>query len=131
MNNFLQMLDGDYGEMPPALDVEDTTTNPKENDIRAWLEVVESETGKRPAIYSAAWYFDSYFPVRVDWVSNYCLWVASYNNIAPDLPEEWDEWWLWQYTATGDGPTYGAKSDDIDLNRFNDAERRSGGMFVG
>jgi lysozyme len=49
------------------------------------------------------------------------LWIANYKVSQPSIPGPWraDEWILWQYTAEGDGRTFGAESEEVDLNYFN------------
>jgi lysozyme len=51
------------------------------------------------------------------WAAAYPLWVADWT--APvNLPYPWKSWAIWQYSAKGDGPGYGASaSKSIDLNR--------------
>ena len=117
--HFMRVLDGRVGELPPAMDVEDTETDPEASALHAWLLLVQDAANVRPVVYTGAWYWDNYFPSYVEWANDYKLWVASYRAGEPVIPEDWDTWWLWQYTSTGNGATYGAKSVHIDMNRFN------------
>lgn len=49
------------------------------------------------------------------------LWIANYKVLQPDIPPPWGQidWVIWQYTAEGHGPTFGAESEEVDLNYFN------------
>ena len=116
---FLEQLGDDVGEMPPALDVEDTGSILVADHLLIWLEDVESKSGARPVIYTAKWYWDEHV-TGATWASYYKLWVAHYTDSGQVMiPKDWNNWWLWQYSSTGDGELYGAQSTNIDLNRFN------------
>lgn len=120
----LKTLGNDPGELPPVLDVEDTSSNNAASLIkgtRFWLEQVEKALDRRPIIYTAKWYWDArllYGGKYPDWASDYPLWVAYYPNadgaptreqLAPDLPKplkplmpaSWKKWRLWQYAEHG------------------------------
>ena len=49
------------------------------------------------------------------------LWIANYKVSQPDIPPPWgnSDWILWQWTAEAHGPTFGAESEEVDLNYFN------------
>ena len=115
---FLEALGDDYGELPPVLDIEDDKSPVNAQYIYDWLLIVENATGVKPAVYSAKWVWDQYMD-GTEWASDYKLWVANYtSDETPLLPNDWSEWWLWQYTNEGDGKLYGAESVAIDLNRM-------------
>jgi len=115
---FLEMLGDDRGELPPVLDVEDTEAPVDEGEVQVWLGLVEGPAGPKPIIYTAKWFWDQHVG-NTDWAADYDLWVANYTNAdEPQLPNDWDSWWLWQYAADGDGQKYGAGSPNIDLNRI-------------
>ena len=59
---FLKALGDDPGELPPVLDIEDTSSNGKADFIkgaRFWLDQVEKKLTRKPIIYTAAWYWGS------------------------------------------------------------------------
>lgn len=74
-------------------------------------------------IYTANWWWSaqtigdpSFWAARPLWVAQY---IASPADVA--LPRPWLSVGckLWQYTAHGNGPDYGAESANIDLNKWN------------
>ncbi len=119
----IKQLGQDYGELPIVVDVEDTTSIapvPIE-DLHKMLLRIEQVQGRRPIIYTAAWYWNpARFGGAVAWAKDYDLWVANYtSNPAPTLPTDWTTWKFWQYSSSGVGAQYGATSPLIDLDRFN------------
>lgn len=145
---FLKALGDDPGELPPVLDIEDTTATDPVGYLktsRFWLEQVEKKLNRRPIIYTAGWYWNALRP-PLDWASDYPLWVASYpfstgaptraqlmafiNNptgkpakeLHPRMPAIWKKWTLWQYaehgTVDGNFKATGALAN-TDLNIFN------------
>jgi len=92
------------GELPPVLDVEDTRA-PAVLDVgalRAVLDGIEAALGRRPMIYTAAWYwtlarFGGGIP---SWFGDYPLWLADYQDPAA-IPAPWRDWTARQYTSTG------------------------------
>ena len=120
VKTFLQILDGDWGEMPPALDVErvNATVAVLRAGIRLWLQEIEKATGLRPRIYTRASLWD---PALGNWsvARQHELWVADYRGyITPDIPLPWHEWTMYQFSAdkNGRGHEFGAQSSDIDLS---------------
>lgn len=97
MNKFGGQYNG-MGELPPALDLEDTSA-PKGRrsiqSIKACLNEIEQLFGREPIIYSAGWYFDQwikpyYSPEKFGgWdIYSYDLWEA---DPPPDTPiGEWE-----------------------------------------
>jgi len=126
---FLNALDGDWGELPPVVDVEDKRAiDPQAYALLLsdWLETVREATGRRPIIYTAAWFC---IGERARWINavkgDSPLWVASYpwrNSPAPmwllrwwkpRMPEIWRDWTVWQYSDRG--RVSGIKTN-VDLN---------------
>jgi lysozyme len=118
---FLNHLPAQY-ELPCIIDVEipDTIGNFSEYErrLRELLLYVEVHTGKRPLIYTNYDFWTNNLSGRL-WASQYSLFIAFYGNYPPLIPADWSNWLFWQYTDSGDGPTYGASSTHIDLDRFN------------
>ncbi|MFQ5591255.1 MAG: glycoside hydrolase family 25 protein [Phycisphaerae bacterium] len=110
-----RLLEADAGELPPALDLEDTKGTPDAWAMRQCLEHIEALTGQRPIVYTASWFWRRLG--SQPWAVAYPLWVASYRDGTPVLPGDWTTYALWQYSASGAGRAYGAQSELIDMNR--------------
>ncbi len=123
-NAFANAIKNDLGELRPVVDIEDTATTPTVSPaiVLSFLQKVEQLTGRKPMIYTAAWYWNNTrFGGPVSWAKTYDLWVANYSLTAtsPYLPTDWTTWQFWQYTSQASGPAYGASSAALDLDRFN------------
>jgi len=99
-------------ELRPVLDVETVQKTPAgqpikpdANNLLIWLQFVEMATGQKPMIYTAAWFFDTYYGAPI-WARNYPLWCAHYSTAptAPRLPKAWTDWSIWQYSSQGKVP---------------------------
>ena len=102
-------------DLPVALDAETTgglPTSALASRFRAWLSAVESGTGKRPIIYTAAYFWDALSGEGFD---DHDLWVASYTTPCPELPASWTRWAFWQ-KGTGNVPGI---SPVVDLDEFD------------
>ena len=78
--------------------------------------------GKLIGVYTGPGYWRSHTStLGRAYFRKFPLWIANYKVFEPDIPSPWgrDEWKLWQYTAEGYGPIFGAESEEIDLNFFN------------
>lgn len=103
------------------------------NQVNAWLNYVKEKTGKRVLLYTNT---DTYnvhpMPAAVkNGVAD--LWVAQWpwrtslpNAKGPALPRGATDWKLWQFGGDnalvygrGDGPDWGVKSANVDLNMYN------------
>ena len=121
----VQALAGDYGELPLVIDLEDIyvvglCSTAQIADLRWCLDVLERFSGKRPIIYTAAWWCDPALG-NAPWLSSYDLWVANYVAVptsTPILPMAWlyKGYKYWQWSNAGIGADYGAQSATIDLN---------------
>ena len=87
INNFLNTIGNDPGELPPALDVEQIESIPLTNpakyihETKQWLAAIEEKLGRTPVIYTRATWWDD--AVRMDyrepfWSSKYRVWLAHY-----------------------------------------------------
>ena len=88
-------------------------------DLKTFLDEVESITGRSPIVYSGHVLKDQlagkgYRPKRR-------LWLCQYTSGTPSLPEGVDKYWLWQYTDKGSIP---GVNSPVDLNTYDvsDAE---------
>lgn len=130
---FCDIMKDDPGELPPVADYEAPPLSrpgkdplyPSNSLLDQFLVEVESITNRRPMIYTSFGYWNTHGKMRgtnkfdAKW-SYYPLWVAHYTKAdKPKIPSPWKDWVFWQYSATGNGPKYGAESKSIDLNWFN------------
>ena len=130
-NNFVRQLEasmaaGDVTLQYFALDVEEKTmrNGAMMDAMYDWLTLCQIEWGITPYIYTS-WGLWSEWQNngKVYWASNYPLWVADYDNQQePDIPSDWHDWSLWQYSGNGNllGHDYGTYSWSVDLNRRNE-----------
>ncbi|GMV39450.1 MAG: hypothetical protein AMXMBFR64_11660 [Myxococcales bacterium] len=106
------------GDLPPVIDVEQTTTLPPEAyaaKVSAWLSIVEQKTGRKPMIYTGYYFWKDY--VKGTDVGSYPLWIARYcTSCCPMIPSPWTNWAFWQYSSTGSTPGI---SGNVDQNHFN------------
>lgn len=88
------------GDLPVVLDVEtsDGVSNATlRSRMKTWLQRVESATGKRPIVYTAAFMQN----VVGGGFADYPLWVANYTTQCPLVPSGWTSWGMWQYSDHG------------------------------
>ncbi len=88
------------GDLPVTLDVEwpSSPGTPTAGAIRDWVNRVEAGTGKRPIIYTASGYWNSYLGGQF---ADLDLWVANYGVSCPGLPNGWSSWKMWQWGGKG------------------------------
>jgi GH25 family lysozyme M1 (1,4-beta-N-acetylmuramidase)/uncharacterized protein YgiM (DUF1202 family) len=127
---WVDLLDGDLGELPLFADFEDAYGG-QYTGWRSWythLERLKELVGdKEISIYTAFYYWRDNAPSAttqkdsLEYFHQYPLWIANYGVSQPSVPKPWapDEWTFWQFTEVGDGELYGVESKGIDLNYFN------------
>jgi GH25 family lysozyme M1 (1,4-beta-N-acetylmuramidase) len=96
------------GHLAPALDLEDSgglDPTALAAWVHAFLEEVESETGRTPILYTYRSFWTDRMANSRDF-AGYPIWYAFYNNEASPgpLPGGWPAWTLWQYSSTGTVP---------------------------
>lgn len=99
------------GDLPAMIDVEATggqSASTIANKIETWMGIVEAGTGKKPIIYTAAYFWNT--NVNSSAFSDHPLWVANYGASCPAMPNGWSDWTFWQYCGGGqycpDGQAY-------------------------
>ena len=106
------------GDLPAVIDVESAGGQSPatiRNKIQQWLDIVEAGTGKKPMIYTAAYFWRD--NVGEGYFTEYPLWVANYGATCPLTPDGWGKWTMWQYC---DGnPDYCSNGQGFDRNVFN------------
>lgn len=122
---FVKTMGGDYGELPPVLDLEMDPApyglTAKLVSGKAWnfLKYVEGATGKIPMLYCGYYFWNSWGSNESRW-THFPFWLAWY---APEfwirVPKPWTRWTFWQYTDRADGVAFGCQSKGVDANWFN------------
>jgi lysozyme len=98
--NFLQFVEMVPGDLAPVLDIERTDGIEPEimiQEARIWLDLVESNLGIRPIIYTSQFFYETYLAGHFD---HYPLWIARYSDEMPLLMTG-KKWSIWQYTNEG------------------------------
>jgi len=136
LDAYSKALGDDPGDLPPILDIEGKTNNPAKlaEEAYVWLTEAEKRFGKRPLIYTAAWYWNNTYPNPPVWTGSYGLWVASYpvaagapslddlgaNKFKARVPKGWTDWVFWQYSEKGrvQGVANDGKLANVDMNIY-------------
>jgi GH25 family lysozyme M1 (1,4-beta-N-acetylmuramidase) len=79
--------------------------------VRAW----ERLTDKPLTIYTSPGMWHELVGRDAWWAKEFDLWVAHCYVDEPTLPEPWEDWRVWQYSAEGSIPGI---SGNVDLNWF-------------
>lgn len=99
-------------ELGAVLDVEksgELTPEELSTQIRAWLDAVQTATGRQPMIYTNADFWDD--SVGSEAFSEYPLWIAEYEVEEPRLPMGWTSWAYWQDANNGSVPGISGDTD--------------------
>ena len=116
---FLNAIKGMPMDLPPVVDIEEDVIvygwKNYQSAIKLFLDTVEGETGRKPMIYTSAYYWS--FTNYPAWSGNYPLWVANYGVTKPAVPKSWKTWTFWQYSEAG--KITGIPYDGVDLDYFN------------
>ena len=127
---WVQLHEGDFGELPLFADLEESYMGPYKG-WKNWYTFLERVkqlvNGKEIAIYTAYYYWRDNAPnattqaTNLEYFHQYPLWIAHYDAVEPMIPLPWKkgEWLFWQYMEAGDGKLYGTESKGVDLNYFN------------
>jgi GH25 family lysozyme M1 (1,4-beta-N-acetylmuramidase) len=132
VETFAAVIERHGCDLPPVLDLEDGNFNGLTVTERAAfvleflerLQVRLDEMGidRLPILYTNYSYWRSALGAP-KWGAAFDLWIANWTKgTRPLVPEPWASgrgWTFWQYANDGHGPSYGASSARIDLNRFN------------
>lgn len=115
------------GDLQLAVDLEEMISFPPANfanKVRLCLETIETETGRKPIIYTNFLFWASMMKLA-NWGDRYPLWIANPRlNEGPTVPSPWapSNWLFWQYSWVGDPSKYGVPiggKKAIDLDCFN------------
>lgn len=96
--HFLSQYEIKKNDLPPVLDAELEGNSNQQliSQMRIWLNYVETNTGRRPIIYTS---YNLYSDLLKDAFSGHKFWVANYNTIESRFQD--DEIIHWQYSDNG------------------------------
>ncbi len=130
--NFMNIVDMQYGDLPPVLDIEIEEGYTREaivKGLKTWLDMVELAYSIRPIIYTHYKFYNKYIAGEFD---KYPIWIAKYGSKPPRLGSV--QWTFWQYGNRG---ILRGVEGHIDFNVFHgsleDLEKMSlsGSMLTG
>ncbi len=119
--HFLKTVQFAPTDLPAALDVEVTDGVSGEAlvvAVRCWLNVVASQTGRSPIIYTGPSFWSTNLD---DSFGAYPLWIAHYTPASqPRIPVGWSDWRFWQYAGGESGQVHvPGVTGGVDADRFN------------
>jgi lysozyme len=112
----------DQLSFPPVLDVETYHPEPGftlvdyQENIKKWLQIVESALKTKPVIYVSLNFANKY--LNDVYFSDYHLWLAQYGVKSPHVPVIWESkgWTFWQNTSSDE---IDGINGDVDHNILN------------
>lgn len=118
-------------DLPPVLDIEaspefvrlewtELKVEERLRRVKVWLETIESETGRKPMIYTGFYSWFDYLGNSSMFV-DYPLWIAAYNVTTPRIPaNNWGGhgWTFWQQTGKGVVPGIRGEAACVDMDIF-------------
>ncbi len=113
-DTFLKALDGDYGELLPVADLEDSQVPPEV--LKAFINTVEAKTGRKVMIYTSPGFWWGYEDMGF---GNNPLWIAHWGVSCPSVPDTWSEWAFWQDCGDCPNEVPGVGGNLMDYNYFN------------
>ena len=115
-------MKGDLGELPLCCDYEENYNGPYKGaaNFQTFMQQVRSSMPNHEIIiYTGYYYWKDNVPISYhSYFSQYALWIAHYGVASPSIPAPWKTWLFWQFSETGDGPTFGTEGS-VDLDWFN------------
>lgn len=119
--------------LPPVLDIE-VSEGKSASQLESWIEEFTSElkhlTNRTPMIYTYKYFWMGEMNNSQKF-SNMPLWLAAYQDEAPDPVGGWQNLSFWQ--RSGSGKVAGIPTD-VDMNLFNGSKQQlesfSGGNYV-
>jgi len=123
ITNFLDSVNGNWGTLIPALDVEvpeewtSIAMATRVQIVQDSLQSIQNAIGGRdPLLYIDLSMFNDTLGAPAS-LAHYPLWLAEYTTATkPTLPRGFQTWAFWQHTDTGTVPGI---SGNCDLNYFN------------
>lgn len=130
MDNFLKVVGDEFGELPLVLDIElSHNKSPQEitNSILQCSAIIETQTGKKPILYSRASFIDQYVTgthAPGAWLNQYDWWLAHYLRSGeehagpPALPKGVSRNRVILHQTSPAGESFGVQSKVLDYNRW-------------
>lgn len=117
-NYLLSVLDGDYGQLPIALDAELITNKSMDTVIQTTVRMamyLREKVDHRIAVYTSAgvWNVDTPIDEFIE------CWTANWGVKIPRIPIGWHTWSFWQYEVSKKGDVPGIPYQRCDLDYFN------------
>lgn len=98
-DNFIEIVKLRSGDLPPALDVEETynvEVEKMKQEINEWLQRVQAYYNVKPIIYTNIDFYKKYLKGYFD---DYAFWFANY--LQPEKPSTDQNWIFWQHSEQG------------------------------
>jgi lysozyme len=111
---FLQTVKMEKGDLPMVADVEElkgTTPEKMRQELKAFLNYIETKTGVKPIIYSEVSFYLDYL---AGYFNGYTLWIAHYHQPELKLSDE-TNWQFWQHS---DNATINGINHVVDFDAF-------------
>lgn len=116
--------------LPPVLDIEVNEGRSPE-ELQRWvgefLATTEQLTGRTPMVYTYRYFWREHL-ADTDQFTRHPLWLAAYQNHAPEPVGGWNHLTFWQRSETGRVPGI---NGNVDLNLFNGNEAQLGDFAAG
>lgn len=114
-HHFLAQVPFEPGDLLPVVDIESRKRPVPDLParLRRFLDVVERSIGARPIIYTGPTFWRANMTAEF---GDYPLWIAEYDVDAPQVPEGWKQWHLWQWRGNAELPEI---APVVDLNRVH------------
>jgi lysozyme len=119
--HFLKTVKLRKDDMITAVDVEVAASRGSEqlvSELQKWLKTVEQQVKHKPMIYCDVPFWNEH--VKAD-MGEYPLWLAQWEDEEKpnELPMGWQDYAMWQYSATG--TVHGINHSSVDLNIWKQA----------
>lgn len=95
-DHFLDTIKGINGIV--VLDWEESKTPMTLGQATMFVKRVHDRTGKYPILYSGTYFLNAKYVPKDSILKNCPLWIASYTNNPPSIPNGFAEYKMWQYT---------------------------------
>lgn len=111
--------------LPPVLDIESNISGLTPAQVLQWVQsffaTLKDGGISNYMIYSYTPFLNANLPANHG-LGNIPLWIAAYvNEPAPVLPQGWNTYEIWQYSAQGQFKGKDGKNVTVDLNRAKDS----------
>lgn len=130
-DHFWGIVEGAARHFPLIVDVEKNRNGVPvqlyQDRLYEFQQRIQVLSGQVATTYTRGWFWNNNLG-NPGWApGGSWLWIARYTSKAHPWADDdrlrpwpWGDWIFWQYSADGNGQgaTYGAESNDIDLNRF-------------